>query len=125
MAATRGDEAAVPASSKAPRVAGKARRRGAVIVASPFPPVRAENRFDSIDLLRDLLADLFTDHLSDRPTGQPDCFFRGVCFAPSSRAAPRKSSPVNSGVLAAAGVASGVNTGGRLRSLAITFSTLI
>jgi len=52
MAATRGDAAAVPASSKAPRVAGRARRRGALLVVNASWLVRATKGFDSIDPLR-------------------------------------------------------------------------
>lgn len=64
MAATRGDEAAVPASSKAPRVAGKARRRGALIVANASRLVRATNGFDCIDPLTDPKRDPITGHLT-------------------------------------------------------------
>lgn len=68
MAATRGDEAAVPASSKAPRVAGKARRRGAFIVAMTSRLVRATNGFDCIDPLAVPLRDPVKGHLSGHTT---------------------------------------------------------
>ena len=64
MAATRGDEAAVPASSKAPRVAGIARRRGALLVAMTSRLVRAPNGFDCIDPLTVPLHDPVKGHLS-------------------------------------------------------------
>jgi hypothetical protein len=128
--ATRGDAAAVPASSKAPRVAGGSPSTRRPHRGDYTRLVRAQNRFDCIDLLRDLLSDLFTDHLSDRLTSHAIlqknvCFFScGVCFEASNRAMPQNMIPASNGVPAAAYDGPELNTGGRLHSMAITFSTL-
>lgn len=82
MTPTRGDAAAVPASSKAPRVGGNAPRRGALIVAKTSRLVRAMNGFDCSDPFDDPLTVLVQDQLS----GQSTClrvFLEECCTATS------------------------------------------